>query len=65
MHTAAMKRTNAYLDKATIDGAKVLGLGNMSEGLREAVHRALKEKTGEIPPSIAGQDIPKKWLPQG
>jgi cytosine/adenosine deaminase-related metal-dependent hydrolase len=31
------RRVNVYLDQATIDEAKKLGLGSISEGLRVAV----------------------------
>lgn len=37
-----MTRTNVMLDEATITKAKLIGGGNLSEGLREAVRRVRK-----------------------
>ena len=42
LHAAPMKRVNVMLDEATIEKAKQIGSGNVSEGLREAVRRVLK-----------------------
>jgi len=38
----AMTRVNVMLDEATINKAKAIGGGNLSEGLREAVRRIRK-----------------------
>ena len=42
LHTEPMTRVNVMLDEATIEKAKMIGAGNLSEGLREAVRRIRK-----------------------
>jgi hypothetical protein len=42
MKEEPMTRTNVMLDEATIAKAKLIGGGNLSEGLREAVRRVRK-----------------------
>ena len=37
---SGMTRLNVMLDAGTVKAAKVLGFGNLSAGLREAVRRA-------------------------
>lgn len=41
------KRRNIYLDDTTAEAAKVLGGGNLSEGLRRAVEIAARHRDGE------------------
>ncbi len=42
MKDAPMTRMNVMLDAATVEKAKQIGGGNLSEGLREAVRRVRK-----------------------
>lgn len=38
LHGTPMRRYNMLLDEATVEGAKIIGDGNLSLGIRLAVH---------------------------